>query len=65
MKLLKALNKGPLVTLSQKGSENTIASMWRWQKHKQILDLEKKLEHAKQFFLTPETVGEAPTVYIN
>ena len=28
MKLLKALNKSPLVTLSQKGSENTIASMW-------------------------------------
>ena len=27
MKLLKALNKSPLVTLSQKGSENTIASM--------------------------------------
>ena len=27
MKLLKAYNKSPLVTLSQKGSENTIASM--------------------------------------
>ena len=27
MDLLKALNKRPLVTLSQKGSENTIASM--------------------------------------
>ena len=27
MKLLKALNKSPLVTLSQKGSENTNASM--------------------------------------
>ena len=48
MKLLKALNKRPLVTLSQKGSENTIASMWTWQKHKQISDLMKKLEHANQ-----------------
>ena len=28
MELLKKLNKSPLVTLSQKGSENTIASMW-------------------------------------
>ena len=27
MELLKELNKSPLVTLSQKGSENTIASM--------------------------------------
>ena len=27
MKLLKAYNKSPLVTMSQKGSENTIASM--------------------------------------
>ena len=27
MELLKDLNKSPLVTLSQKGSENTIASM--------------------------------------
>ena len=27
MDLLKELNKSPLVTLSQKGSENTIASM--------------------------------------
>ena len=45
MKLLKALNKNPLVTLSQKGSENTIASMWTWQKHNQISDLEK-LERA-------------------
>ena len=27
MKLLKALNKSPLVTLSQKGLENTIATM--------------------------------------
>ena len=48
MKLLKALNKSPLVTLSQKGSENTIASMWTWQKHKQISYLAKKLEHANQ-----------------
>ena len=31
MELLKAINKSPLVTLSQKGSENTIASMWTWQ----------------------------------
>ena len=36
MELLNKLNKSPLVTLSQKGSENTIASMWTWQKHKQI-----------------------------
>ena len=41
MELLKELNKSPLVTLSQKGSENTITSMWTWQKHKQILDLVK------------------------
>lgn len=41
MKLLKELNKSPLVTLSQKGSENTIASMWTWQKHNQITDLVK------------------------
>ena len=27
MELLKELNKSPLVTLSQKGSENTFASM--------------------------------------
>ena len=27
MELLKDINKNPLVTLSQKGSENTIASM--------------------------------------
>ena len=27
LKLLKAYNKNPLVTISQKGSENTIASM--------------------------------------
>ena len=27
IKLLKAYNKSPLVTMSQKGSENTIASM--------------------------------------
>ena len=27
MELLKDLNKSPLVTLSQRGSENTIASM--------------------------------------
>ena len=27
MELLKELNKSPLVTLSQKGSENTIATM--------------------------------------
>ena len=27
MELLKELNKSPLVTLSQKGAENTIASM--------------------------------------
>ena len=27
MKLLKAHNKSPLVTMSQKGSENTTASM--------------------------------------
>ena len=27
MEILKELNKSPLVTLSQKGSENTIASM--------------------------------------
>ena len=47
MKLLKALNKSPLVTLRQKGSENTIASMWTWQKHKQISDSEK-LEHANE-----------------
>ena len=38
MELPKELNKSPLVTLSQKGSENTIASMWTWQKHKQISD---------------------------
>ena len=41
MELLKELNKSPLVTLSQKGSENTIASMWTWQKHNQITDLVK------------------------
>ena len=46
MKLLKELNKSPLVTLSQKGSENTIVSMCTWQKHNQITDLVKKLEHA-------------------
>ena len=28
MKLLKEINKSPLVTMSQKGSENKIASMW-------------------------------------
>ena len=42
MELLKELNKSPLVTLSQKGSENTIASMGTWQKHNQITDLVKK-----------------------
>ena len=41
MELLKELNKSPLVTLSQKGSENTIASMRTWQKHNQITDLVK------------------------
>ena len=56
MKLLKALNKSPLVTLSQKGSENTIASMSTWQKHKQITDLEKKLEHVN--LLTSRHVHE-------
>ena len=41
MELLKELNKSPLVTLSQKGSENTIASMSTWQKHNQFSDLVK------------------------
>ena len=41
MELIKELNKSPLVTLSQKGLENTIASMWIWQKHNQVTDLEK------------------------
>ena len=41
MELLKELNKNPLVTLSQKGSENTIASMGTWQKHNQFSDLVK------------------------
>ena len=41
MELLKELNKSPLVTLSQKGSENTIASMRTWQKHNHVTDLEK------------------------
>ena len=41
MELLKEPNESPLVTLSQKGSENTIASMWTWQKHNQITDLVK------------------------
>ena len=56
MELLKELNKSPLVTLSQKGSENTIASMWTWQKYKQISDFMKKLEHANQ--LTSRHVDE-------
>ena len=41
MELIKELNKSHLVTLSQKGSENTITSMWTWQKLKQITDLVK------------------------
>ena len=41
MELLKEHNKNPLVTLSQKGSENTIASMWTEQKHNQFSDLVK------------------------
>ena len=41
LELLKKLNKSPLVTLSQKGSENTFASMRTWQKHNQITNLEK------------------------
>ena len=41
MELLKELNKSPLVTLSQKGSENTIESMGTWQKHNQFSDLVK------------------------
>ena len=41
MELLKELNESPLVTLSQKGSENTIASMSTWQKHNQFLDFVK------------------------
>ena len=41
MELLKDLNKSPLVTLSQKGSEHTIASMRTWQKHNQFSDLVK------------------------
>ena len=48
MELLKELNESPLVTLSQKGSENTIASMWTWQKHNQFLDLVKNWSMLKQ-----------------
>ena len=48
MELLKAYNKSPLVTLSQKGSENTIASMWTWQKHNQFSDLVKTGACCKQ-----------------
>ena len=55
MELLKELNKSPLVTLSQKGPENTITSMWTWQKHNQITDGEK-LEHAN--LLTSRHVHE-------
>ena len=41
MELLKELNKSPLVTLSQKGSENTIATCEHGKKHNQFSDLEK------------------------
>ena len=46
MKLLKAYNKSPLVTISQKGSENTIA---RCEHNKNInrFRLSEKLEHGK------------------
>ena len=50
------------MTLSQKGLENTIASMWIWQKHKQISDLVKKLEHANQ--LTSRHVYELDALTI-
>ena len=54
MKLLKAYNKSPLVTMSQKGSENTI--------NENRFRLSEKLEHANQ--LTSRHVYELDALTI-